>query len=98
MAVTTLIILAIWTAVSPIEWVREEVDDITGESFGRCRGEHVTAWFAPISVIMIIPIALTFVMAWKTKDVDQAFSETWWIFALILVQLQVRLPCIFWCK
>ena len=96
MAVTTLIILVAWTAVSPIEWVREEVDDITGESFGRCRGEHVAEWFAPISVILIIPIALTFVMAWKTKDVDERFSETGWIFALILVQLQVRLPCISW--
>jgi hypothetical protein len=99
MAVTTLIILAIWTAVSPIEWVREEVDDTTGESFGRCRGDNVAAWFAaPIFVIMISPIALTFIMAWKTKDVDEAFSETWWIFALIFVQLQVRHPCIFWCK
>jgi hypothetical protein len=98
MAVMTLIILAIWTAISPIEWVREEVDDITGESFGRCQGENVAKWFTPIVVIMIISIALTLIMAWKTKDVDEAFSETWWIFALIFVQLQVRLPLTFWCK
>jgi hypothetical protein len=30
-------------------------------------------------------------MAWKTKDVDDAFSESRWIFIMILVQLEVLL-------
>jgi hypothetical protein len=35
-------------------------------------------------------MVLTGVMAWKTKDVDNAYAESWWIFVLFLVQLQVR--------
>jgi hypothetical protein len=83
------VILTAWTIISPFQWVREEVDVITGESFGQCIGDSVWAWFAPILVLMLIPTILTFAMAWKTKDVDDAYSETWWIFALIFVQLQV---------
>jgi hypothetical protein len=41
---------------------------------------------------MLIPIVLTGVMAWKTKDVDEAYSESSWIFTLILVQIE--LACI----
>jgi len=28
-------------------------------------------------------------MAWKTKDVDHACSEAYWIFIMILVQIEV---------
>jgi hypothetical protein len=30
-------------------------------------------------------------MAWKTRDVDESYSESKWIFALILVHFQVLL-------
>jgi hypothetical protein len=28
-------------------------------------------------------------MAWKTKDVDDAYTESWWIFVLFCVQLEI---------
>jgi len=40
---------------------------------------------------MLIPAALTLLMAWKTKDVDSAYSESLWIFGLIAVQIEVLL-------
>jgi hypothetical protein len=30
-------------------------------------------------------------MAWKTKDVDDAYTESWWIFVLFCVQLEILL-------
>ena len=39
---------------------------------------------------MVVPTLLTFLMAYKTKDVSDAFSsEAKWIWFLIIVQLEV---------
>ena len=46
-------------------------------------------WLAAVAAVEATCVILTFVMAWKTKDVDDAFSEAKWIFAMIFVQLQV---------
>jgi hypothetical protein len=49
-------------------------------------------------LIMLIPTVLTMFMAWKTKDVDDVYSESSWISIMILVQLEiivVALPMIF---
>jgi predicted small integral membrane protein len=40
--------------------------------------------------LIMIPTLLTGWMAWKTIDVDAAYSEAKWIFALMLVQCQAR--------
>jgi hypothetical protein len=72
---------------------RTEVDEETGESFGRC-GSPDEAWFFFAQVLLAsIPVFFAFSMAWRTKAVDDSFSESWWIFAFIFVQLQVsKLP------
>ena len=93
----TIAILIGWTVASGYGWVREEIDSISGESIGKCSGENNWAWFVPLLVLAAIPTALTMLMAWKTKDVDEAFSESWWIFALVFTQLQVRFDIkLFW--
>ena len=89
MFAAAVVLLSVWTAVSPFKWVREEVNLDTGESFGRCQGENSVQWFSPLLLIMALPTVLTFVMSWKTKDVDESFSEAWWIFAMIFIQIQV---------
>lgn len=38
---------------------------------------------------MILPTGLATYMAWKTKDIDAAYSESGWIFTGILAQLQI---------
>jgi hypothetical protein len=44
-----------------------------------------------LMIVVLIPTLLTLFMAWKTKDVDEAYSESKWIFALIILQLEVTL-------
>jgi len=86
-----LIVLSLWTALSPLEWERTETNAVTGESIGKCSSEHIMSFVAPLIIIMLIPTILTLVLAWKTKDVDDVYSETKWIFTMILVQLELTL-------
>ena len=73
-------------------WERAVVDDLTGESFGYCSTgeENFSLFFSLVIVVALIPVILVLIMAWKTKDVEDSFSESWWIFALVVVQAQVR--------
>ena len=87
--VATAVILAVWTAVGDFGWERYEIDDMSGESMGKCKGNYSIAFLVPVGVLCVIPTVLTGIMAWKTSDVDTVYSESKWIFALILVQIQV---------
>jgi hypothetical protein len=40
---------------------------------------------------MLLPAVMTGVMAWKTKDVSEDFSEARWIWIMIIVQFEVFL-------
>lgn len=88
-----VVILAVWTATTDFGWTREEIDELSGATIGRCRGTNAMAYLVPVDIIVLIAMVLAGVMAWKTSDVDDAYSEAKWIFALILVQLQVSLMC-----
>lgn len=83
--------LSLWTGLDPLRWQRIEVDDFTGESIGQCSCYSIAAFAAPLAVIMLIPTFMAGFMAWKTKDVDDAYTESWWIFMLILLQVELFL-------
>ena len=86
----SLIVLSVWTALGSNGWERVIIDEVTGESIGRCNiGEGNAIFVVPLVLISFVPSALTCVMAWKTSDVDDLYSESKWIFSLVLVQLQV---------
>jgi hypothetical protein len=100
LVLAALIVLSIWTAVDPLVWTRNEINEITGESIGECNSTNgsMGTFIAPLVLIMLIPTVLTMFMAWKTKDVDDVYSESSWISIMILVQLEiivVALPMIF---
>ena len=82
-------ILTIWQIVDPLRWVRVEVDKATGESIGQCDSDTLVQFVIALAGVMIVPSLLTCLMAWKTRDVDDSFSEHSWIFTLVLIQLQV---------
>ena len=86
-----VVILSVWTATTDFGWQREEIDEMSGATIGRCKGTNAMAFLVPVDIIVLIAMVLAGVMAWKTSDVDDAYSEAKWIFALILVQLQVSL-------
>ena len=91
LVVLALIILSIWSAIDPLVWEREEIDTETGESIGSCNCDHLTAFLLPLIIVMIIPTFLTGLMAWRTRDVDEEYSESRYIFIMILIQAEVML-------
>lgn len=91
---TTVCVLLAWTLHDPLVWIRFEVDDITGESIGRCDSGSGAIYVPLLAALLVTPTVLTCIFAYKTKDVDEAFTESAWIFTLIVVQLQVILVAI----
>lgn len=81
-------VMTFWTIFGSYQWERIEVDEESGESVGRCNSKENQLWLTFLSIFALIPTGLTIYMAWKTKDVDDAYSETWWIFALVMIQAQ----------
>lgn len=84
-----LVILLVWTIVDPMKYIYITVDEERGEVLGTCESDHQTAFLFPLMIIMILPALMTEFMAWKTKDVDGVYSESYWIFIMILVQLEI---------
>jgi hypothetical protein len=91
LVVVALVILSLWTGIDPLYWDRKEIDATTGESEAFCRSRHLFAFAAPLVAVMLIPAVLTGLMAHRTKDVDAVYSESRWIFIMILVQCEVVL-------
>jgi hypothetical protein len=91
MILVALILLSLWTWFASLEYQRIEVDKVTGETIGRCGGTALAAFISPLAVLLAIPTAMTGFMAYKTKDIDESYSESKWIFVLMLVQIEVVL-------
>jgi hypothetical protein len=94
MFISSMVVLAIWTAVETYGWVRLTIDELSGETLGRCGTLDENdgwLWFVAVLLTSGFPVVMALVMAWKTKDVEDSFSESWWIFSLVFVQLQVSL-------
>jgi 7 transmembrane sweet-taste receptor of 3 GCPR/Receptor family ligand binding region len=83
------LVLGLWTGLDPLVWTRDVIDPYTGESVGYCQSDDLWAYAATLAVLMFIPTALTGVMAWKTKDVDALYSDSSWIFTLIVLQAEL---------
>jgi uncharacterized membrane protein len=85
----SILVLGLWTGLDPLVWTRDVVDPYTGESVGYCQSDDLWAYAATLAVLMFIPTALTGIMAWKTKDVDALYSDSSWIFTLIVLQAEL---------
>ncbi|KAG7371751.1 7 transmembrane sweet-taste receptor of 3 GCPR [Nitzschia inconspicua] len=98
---TPVVLLSAWTVAEDYGWYRQTIDEISGETYGVCQnldGTGSSFWLFAVTLFTCFIIALTSVMAWKTKDVEDSFAESWWVFALVFVRLQasiVALPMIF---
>ena len=85
--VATCGLLAAWTAVDPLLWEREESNSSSNQSVGFCRSNSA-AFAVPVFVLGCVPTVMTCIMAYKTRDVDASLAESFWIFTMILVQLE----------
>jgi hypothetical protein len=89
-----VLVLGLWTGLDPLVWTREVLDPYTGATVGYCQSNDLWAFAAPLAVLMFIPTVLTGIMAWKTKDVDAAYSDSAWIFTLIMLQAELYLVAV----
>ena len=52
-------------------------------------GTNSIIWLISGVIILSIPTLLVIAIAWKTKDIDSAYSESSWIFLGLLAQVQI---------
>jgi hypothetical protein len=94
----SLFVLALWTILDALKWERVELDSESGENIGRCTCNNELAYLGPLVVFIAIPLCLTAMMAQKTSDVDDAYSEGQWIYVLLVIHLEaiiVALPIVY---
>jgi hypothetical protein len=99
MFLASFIVLSVWSAVVNYGWRRTVTNDLTGESFGACGnldGDDGLWWFLAVVLTAGFPVIMALLKAWKTKDVDDSFAESGWIFALVFVQFQVSFARLTW--
>ena len=83
----------VWQVKSGYGWYRKEVDEVSGETIGACQGEdgiNSDLYLLPNYAMQIATILAAGIMAWRTIGFDDDYSESKWVLALILVQLQVK--------
>jgi len=77
-----------------IIWMRKVVEESTGESIGMCYhgkdGTMIVIQFVGL-LLVFVPVVLTGYMAWRTRDVDSLYSESYYIFWLITGQFEIVL-------
>lgn len=90
---SALVILIIQVSIAPLEWVREVVDDLTGDSQGNCESstENIAFWVVPLACVVIAMMFLLGFAAYKTRDVDSAYSESSWIVVMMVTHIEVML-------
>jgi len=89
--VIAILLLTVWTTATDHGWERIELDETTAESIGSCTVDTAGYYILlSIAILAFFPTLLAGVMAWKTIDVDEIFSESKYTFSMILVQFQVR--------
>lgn len=84
-----IILLSVWTAKDGFVWVRNVLDENTGETIGTCASEQTLQYLGPIYLLHTVPTVLAGVMAYKTNGIDDEYSEAKWVLIFILVQIQV---------
>ena len=89
-----ILVLTLWTVLDPIQWTRVLLDEQSGESMGQCTTKHPAAFITPLVALGIIPTIMTAYLAWRTKDVDETYTESKWIFVLILVHLELLIVAV----
>lgn len=94
LCLAAILVLSLWTGLDPLTWERVVLNDATGETIGLCHSDSMAAYLTPLVIVMVIPALLTLIMAWKTRDVDDAYSESSWIFSMIIVQLEVMVVAV----
>merc|ERR1712196_579990 len=88
------VILGIWTAVSPLKYVRRDtvVDpttQIATESVGACESTYAWYFFGPLIVWHVVLLVIGCFFAYRARNIASKFAETQYIFLALMSNLQV---------
>ena len=96
-----LLVLALWTALSPLHWEVEvqSIDqfDRETETYGYCSSDSATVYLVALCIINLGPLVLAVYEAYVARDISTEFSETEYILralAIILLVCFVGIPVI----
>ena len=81
-------ILSVWTAIDPLVWEREEIASVPAETYGQCSCNHFELFFFSLTGLLLFSKIAAALMAWKTADIPQDFSDTSSVFYAISTQIQ----------
>ena len=85
---TNLILLVLWTVVSPRVWVRTDPDE-NYKSYGYCEsGDAAKVFLGLIAVVNIAALVLANVQAFRARNISTEFSESFWIGMVMVCILQ----------
>ena len=101
MALNT-IILAVWTKVNPLEWVRIDTGlyDQFGrslESYGQCQSDKMAAYAVPLFIINFTLVIMANYQAYRSRNLSTEFSESKYISIIMASMFQaivIGLPLI----
>ena len=86
-----VIVLIAWTILDGEQWDRDIVNEVTGESYGKCSAKGPVSLIMVMMCIAFLQMILALVAAWRTRDVEDSFSESSWIFGLTFFNVQLWL-------
>ena len=92
---SNILVLAIWTGLSPLVWVREKVSPV--ESIGQCSSDGALPYVVVLAVIDLGAMAFALYQAYHARKISLEFAESSYIataIACILLVCFVGIPVI----
>mmetsp|Transcript_22398 Transcript_22398/g.33502 ORF Transcript_22398/g.33502 Transcript_22398/m.33502 type:complete len:134 (+) Transcript_22398:66-467(+) len=89
--ILSITVLIIWTAINPLAWVRMENKNDPLATSGKCKSVNFSPlpFFITLMVMIVMVTISLLAILWQTKDIQDEFVESNWIFYGILAHLQV---------
>lgn len=82
-----ILVLAIWTALSPLVWVREDISLV--ESVGECRSEGALPFVVVLAILDLGCLTFALYQAYHARKISLEFAESSYIAAAITCILLV---------
>ena len=92
---SNILVLAVWTGLSPLQWVREKVSPV--ESIGQCSSEGALPYVVVLAVLDLGAMAFALYQAYHARKISLEFAESNYIataIACILLVCFVGIPVI----
>jgi len=88
-----ILVLSLWTALSPLEWERKVIDvdyfERTSASVGMCTSAFLPVYAGVVAIINTCPIMLALYQAYQARHISTEFAESTYIAAAMCIMLAV---------